>query len=104
MDEKGFMMGVALRCKVICKRGARSAKLTQDGSREWVTVIETISGDGQVLRPMIINKGQAHYMGWYAKLKKKDLATFGVSEKGWSNEGLGLRWLKEIFDRETRER
>jgi len=97
-------MGVALRCKVICKKGPRSAKLTQDGSREWVTVIEAISGDGRVLRSMIINKGKAHYMGWYAKLKKKDLASFGVSEKGWSNEALGLRWLKELFDVETRER
>ena len=104
MDEKGFMMGVALRCKVICKKGPRTAKLTQDGSREWVTVIEAISGDGRVLCPMIINKGKAHYMGWYAKLKKKDLASFGVSEKGWSKEALGLRWLKELFDVETRER
>jgi len=69
-------MGVALRCKVICKKGPRSAKLTQDGSHEWVTVIEAISGDGRVLRPMLINKGKAHYMGWYAKLKKKALASF----------------------------
>jgi len=52
---------------------------------------------------MIINKGKAHYMGWYAKLKKKDGATFGVFEKGWSNEALGLRWLQEVFDPETRE-
>ena len=104
MDEKGFMMGVALRCKVICRKHRRSAKITQDGSREWVTVIECVSGDGRVLRPMIINKGKAHYMGWYAKLKKSDLATFGVSEKGWSNEELGLRWLKEVFDAETRQR
>jgi len=66
-------------------------------------VIEAISGDGRVLRPMIINKGQAHYMGWYAKLQRKDVATFGVWEKGWSNKGLGLPWLKEIFDKETRE-
>ena len=100
------MMGVALRCKFICKRNRRSPRLTQDGShwQEWVTVIETVSGDGRVLRPMIINKGKAHYMGWYAKLKKHDLATFGVSEKGWSNEVLGLRWLKEVFDVEIRER
>ena len=104
MDEKGFMMGVALRCKVICRKGPRAARLTQDGSREWVTPIEAVSGDGRVLRPMIINKGQAHYMGWYAKLRKKDLATFGMSEKGWSTEVLGLRWLKEVFDCETRER
>ena len=85
------MMGIALRCKVICKSGPRAGKLTQDGSREWVTVIEAVSGDGRVLRPMIINKNKAHYMGWYAKWKKKDLATFGVSEKGWSKEALGLR-------------
>jgi len=43
-------------------------------------------------------------MGWYAKLKKKDLTTFGVSEKGWSNEALGLQWLKEVFDEEKQER
>ena len=97
-------MGVALRCKVICKKGQRSAKKTQNGSREWVTVIETMFGDGRVLRPMIINKGQAHYMGWYAKLKRVDVGTFGLSEKGWSNEELGLRWLREIFDMKTRER
>jgi len=29
---------------------------------------------------------------------------FGVSEKGWSNEGLELKWLKEVFDAETLER
>ena len=103
VDEKGFMMGVAKRCKVICCRRRRVPRLTQDGSREWVTVVETVSGDGRVLRPMIINKGAAHYMGWYAKLKKDDLATFGYSEKGWSNEYLGLKWL-ENFDLETRER
>ena len=104
MDEKGFMMGVALRCKVVCKKNRRSPWLTQDGSREWVPVIATVSGDGCVLRPMSINKGKAHYMGWYAKLKKHDLSTFCVSEKGWSNKELRLRWLKEVFDVETRER
>jgi len=103
MDKKGFMMGVASQCKVICKKGRRTTNLVQDGSQGWVTVIECVSSDGSALRPMIINKGQAHYMGWYSK-RKKDLAIFGVSEKGWSNEELGLRWLKELFDSETRDR
>ena len=104
IDEKGFMMGKALRCKVICRRRRRTPQMIHDGSREWVTVVETVSRDQRVLRPFIINKGVAHYMGWYAGLKKEDLATFGVSEKGWSNEKLGLRWLKEVFDSETKER
>jgi len=101
MDEKGFMMGLALHCKVICKKGSRLVKKTQDGPREWVTVIEAVSGDGWVLHRMIINKGKAHCMGWYAKLKRDDVATFGVLEKGWSNEDLGLWWVREIFDIET---
>jgi len=104
MDEKGFMVGVVSRCKVICKKGRRTTNLVRDGSREWVTVIEYVSGDGSSLRPMIMNKGQAHYRGWYSKLNKKDLAIFRVSEKGWSNEELRLRWQKEVFDCETWER
>ena len=58
MDEKGFRMGTVLRCHVICRRSWRSPKLIQDGSRDWVTVIEAISGDGRVLSPMMINKGE----------------------------------------------
>lgn len=61
-------------------------------------------GDGRVLRSMIINKGKAHYLGWYAKLKKHDLATFDVTENGWSNEELRLRWVKAGFDTETGKR
>ena len=103
MDEKGFLMGTALRCHVICRRSRGSPKLIQDGSRDWVTVIETISGNGRVLSPMIINKGQGHYMGWYAYLKKKDRVVFGVSPTGWSNEKLALQWLQQVFDKETKD-
>ena len=82
MDEKGLMMGVAMLCKVIGRKGPWVARLTQDGSWEWVAVIEAVSGDGRVLRPMIINKGQAHYMGWYAKLKKKIWLLLGCRRRG----------------------
>jgi len=102
MEEKGFLMGTAMRYKVICRSVRRTPKLTQDGSRDWVTVIEAISGDGRALPPMVINKGTAHYMGSYAYLKKKHKAVFGVSPTGWSNEKLGLRWLSEVFDTETK--
>lgn len=98
MDEKGFMMGVAKRCKVICKKRRRNPRLTHDGSRVWVTVIEAISGDGRTLPPMIINKGDGHYMGWYAALKDSDKAVFGYSPKGWSDQKLGFEWLVKDFE------
>jgi len=65
-------MGVPLCCKVICSRSRCSPWLTMDRSRDWVTVIETISRDGRALTPFIINKGTAQYSGWYAGLKKGD--------------------------------
>ena len=104
MDEKGFMMGIAQRCKVVCRRRRRIPRFTQDRSRDWVTIVEAISADGFALRPLVINKGVAHYMGWYAGLKKEDLASFGYSAKGWINEHLGLKWLQETFDKETKKR
>jgi hypothetical protein len=48
MDEKGFMMGMANKCKVICWRNRKNLHLTYDGSREWVTVIEGVSAAGKV--------------------------------------------------------
>ena len=40
MDEKRFMLGQALKVKVICRRNPH---YTQDGNREMVTVIECAS-------------------------------------------------------------
>jgi len=45
-----------------------SRKMATDGIRELITVVETISGDGQMLFPLVIYKGVAHYMGWYQHL------------------------------------
>jgi hypothetical protein len=56
--------------------------LIHDGSCEWVTVIERVSAAGKVLPPMVINKGEAYYKGWYANLKSHDIAIFGYSPKG----------------------
>ena len=85
------MMGKGERCKVICGRGRKHPRLTHDGSREWVTVIEAVSAAGIVLLPMLINKGEAHCMGWYAALWKGDWATFSYSKKVGPIRNLVLR-------------
>jgi len=67
VDEKGFMMGLTTKVKVICRREKkkkRNTRKTHLGKREMITVRETISAGGSVLPPMIIYKGQAHYKGW----------------------------------------
>ena len=72
MYEKGFLMGLAAKAKVICRRGQQNPQVTHDGKREPVTVIETISPCGGLLAPLIVNKGTGHYIGWYRSLTNKE--------------------------------
>jgi hypothetical protein len=103
MDEKGFAMGQCDTCKVICRKGRKIPQLAQDGTRTWVTVVEAVSAVGKVLPPMIINEGAGHYYGWYAELNEEDQATFAFSPNGWTDSVLGLEWLRDNFDKYTRE-
>jgi len=105
MDEKGFVMGLASRAKVLCRRGRRNPRVTHDGKRELVTVIETVGGDGAVVSPFVINKGAGHYMGWYKNLTEKErMYQFSYSPKGWTDNQLALQWLQKIFLPESQQR
>jgi radical SAM superfamily enzyme len=84
MEEKGFMLGMGHRAKVIAHRGSRLPQETQDRSREWITVVETCAADKTMLPPMVIYEGQAIYRGWYDVDVKMDPRTvFARSDKGF---------------------
>ena len=99
MDEKGFLMGLAAKAKVLCRRGRRNPRVTHDGKRELVTVVETVCANGMALKPFVINRGAGHYLGWYRNLteKEKDYR-FSYSPKGWIDDELALDWLRDLFD------
>lgn len=98
------MLGQAHKVRVICRRGRKNPKYTQDGSREWVTVIECIASDGTALPPFVIWKGATHLRGMYAHLFEGDEADFAFSPKGWTDNNLGYKWLVEWFEKQTKER
>ena len=96
MDEKGFALGVAGRAKVICSRDDLQVYVTQDGNREWTSLIECISGDGRLLDMFIIFKGKRHMTAWWNEIKgsnPQSQAQIGLSETGWTNNVLGLEWF-----------
>ena len=103
MDEKGFLLGVALKVKVICQRNRKNPRYSQDGNRDIVTAIKCVSAAGKVLPPMYIYKGSAHLMDWHAGVKGEETATFPWSPKGWTGRELGLAWLKCNFERYTKD-
>jgi hypothetical protein len=57
-DEKGFLLGMITKAKRVFPKDLKtSGKLPaagQDGSREWITVVATICGDGTDLPPLLI--------------------------------------------------
>lgn len=88
----------AQNCRVITRRGRRNPRLTQDGERQMVTVIEGVSAGGVVLPRLVINKGKAHLMGWYAHVDESEPAVFAYSDKGWTDNELGVEYLTKVFE------
>ena len=58
MDEKGIMHGVIASSKIIIPRIMKTGNVQQPGNREWTSLVECISTQGQHLPPMVIFKGK----------------------------------------------
>jgi hypothetical protein len=108
MDEKGFLLGILGRLKRIFskrqyERGGVISSL-QDGSREWITVLACICSDGTPLSPSLIFQSAAGALqsSWVEAIDLNKHSVFVTSSpSGWTNNDIGLAWLKEVFERET---
>jgi len=103
-DESGFMMGVISTGAVVTGSERRGRpKTVQQGDREWTSIIEGINAMGWAIPPFIIFKGKHHLSAWYKEPSIPGNWVINVSENGWTNNELGLKWLKH-FDEHTKER
>ena len=103
-DETGFQMGVIGSMKVVTGAERRTRpELVQPGDREWVTVIQSVCAAGSFTPPFIIYKGRVHLSAWYEEADIPRNWKLSVSENGWTNNALGLEWLKH-FDAHTKAR
>jgi hypothetical protein len=67
MDEKGFMMGKLYRDWVLVSKEAKVAYIRQDGKREWVSVIESISAEEISFDSLVIITGKYGKEDWFNK-------------------------------------
>ena len=109
MDEKGFLLGRIGRSKRVFSRalwesgGVKNAM--QDGSREWVTSLACICGDGSAIPPLLLfaSKNSTLQSTWAQDIKEGTHSVHITSTpSGWSNDDVGLAWLKDVFDRYTK--
>jgi hypothetical protein len=109
MDEKGFMLGILTRSKrVFSRRLYEEGKIKahiQDGNREWITLLACICADGSALEPALIYQSASGSIqdSWLQAFDPDDHRVyFASSPSGWTNNDIGLAWLKQVFDRSTK--
>ena len=103
-DEKGFAMGLGAGGTVLCRTGRRNPKIMQEGKRDWVTVIEAVSGDGKVLAPLVIHSSTAHLIGHHSNINYEidNDAFFTYSKAGYTSSEITLDWFDQIFEPRSR--
>jgi hypothetical protein len=104
-DETGFGLGLASTSRVITSSDRRGKPhLIQQGDREWVTAIETIGTGGFVLPLMVIFAGKVQQRIWYEYSTVPLDWRIAISDKGWTSNCLGIKWLMEVFQPITQRR
>ena len=79
----------------IVRAGGRSTAMTE-GSREFCSILETVSAAGVAIPPFIVWQGKTHRQSYYSEVSVE--ATFAVSESGYMDDDLGLQYMKMYFD------
>jgi DDE superfamily endonuclease len=108
-DEKGFLIGLARKCKRIMTTAQLLMKqlmgASQDGNRENIILMTIICADGSRISPGLIYQSEAGLIQntWLNDFDENgEVAYFAVTQKEWTNENVGLYWLEHIFDRHTK--
>lgn len=111
MDEKGFSLGTMSKHHCIFNKTAveknRIIGASQLGNREWITILVTVCGDGTWLPPGIIFAGASGNLQttWVDNVELgQHQASFASSPNSWTNDRLGLAWLQDIFDKNTKRK
>jgi hypothetical protein len=108
MDEKGLAMGMMGRSKRIFSRKQWERNVVraplQDGSREWISILACICADGTTLPPGLIYQSDSEnvWSTWVEDINQNRPAFVTASSSGWTNNDIGLQWLIQVFDRETK--
>lgn len=93
-DETGFRIGVGGSQWIITMEvGKKHHTIGSDSNRDYVTSVETISGNGEALPPLLIVQGVNHLHQWYTNTELPDDYSIATSPSGYSNDQLAYAYL-----------
>ncbi|KFY29345.1 hypothetical protein V491_00092, partial [Pseudogymnoascus sp. VKM F-3775] len=97
MDETGFRIGIPGGERVIVPRAIKKLYTPSPENRICITIIEAISAGGQKIAPVLVVPGKIHMAAWYPQnLDGNELIL--LSETGYSNSQLAIRWLQHFIE------
>jgi hypothetical protein len=79
--------------------------MLQDGNREWITLLACICADGTKLTPSLIYQVASGNIQdtWLQDFDPSlHQCFFTSSSSGWTSNDIGLAWLEQVFNRETK--
>ena len=97
MDEKGFQMGQHSGDYTVFDALLGPPLAPSTGITQWVTIIECITADGTSLKPYVIFMGQEPETGWWPATECLQDWVWAFSPKGWTDNELGVDWLKKVL-------
>ncbi|KAK7928782.1 hypothetical protein PG985_005780 [Apiospora marii] len=103
-DETGFLMGQISSEMVVTTSDRRGRpRAVQQGSREWVTVIQGVGSSGYAIPPYIIFAGKTHLSSWYENSPLPKDWVIAITKNGWTTNERGEDWIRH-FNQHTRSR
>ena len=95
MDETGFRIGIPGGERVIVPRTVKELYTPSPENRTSITILETVSAVGKSIPPVLVIPAKIHMDSWYhTNLIGTEL--FLLSDSGFSNSKLALRWLQHF--------
>ena len=96
IDETDIALEVCTNQRVIGTSQTTQTYVATPKNREWVSTIECISASGCKINPVVIFKGKSLQSTWFTPEKTPDFY-YTCSERGWTSNDIGIRWLKHVF-------
>lgn len=93
MDETG--MPLSPHTPNIVTQNGQKSTIQDFRKKEQITIIACANAAGQAIPPMIIFEGK--YLNHEWTIGKVPGTTYGMSEKGWTDQELFMFWLKHFI-------
>ena len=105
-DEIGTMIGIGDAPLVIGPSELKEVLIKDPLNRDWVTIVECVSGDGRALFLLVIFGGKNVQQQWFDDEMLSDDSLkqwkFGSNSSGSSSNEIALFWLREVFLPQTK--